>query len=62
MPHVANTVRSLSVAAPAVELGGEGGDELESRFGRACECAWVLVSALGLDQDGGGTGFAEVSE
>ncbi len=56
-------VRPLSVATPAVELGHEGSDDgLDAGFGLASEGAWVLVSALGLEENGRHTGFAEVGE
>ena len=55
-------VRSLSVATPTVELGGEGGDGFDAGFGVAGEGAGVLVSALGLQKDGRHTGLTEVGE
>ena len=45
-----------------VKGGGELCDCFASWFGVDGECAWVLVSALGLEQDGGRSCFTEVGK
>ena len=45
-----------------VKRGGELCDCFVSWFGVYGECAWVLVSALGLEQDGGRSFLTEVGE
>jgi hypothetical protein len=60
--HPVNIARSLSVTASAVELGGEGGDGLDTGFGVAGKGARILVTALRLQKDRRHTRFAEVRE
>ena len=45
-----------------VKCGGELCDCFVSWFGVDGECAWVLVSAFGLEEGGGGSLFTEVGE
>ena len=54
--------QSPSVAAAAVELCGESSDGLDAWFGISGQCAWVLVAALGLEQDRGDALLAEVGQ
>lgn len=53
---------SSSVPTASVVFGGQCGNGFDSRFRVAGEGARVLVSALGLKQDGGHPCFAEVGE
>ena len=45
-----------------VKRGGELGDCFVSWFGVDGECAWILVSALGLEEGGGGSFLTEVGK
>ena len=50
------------MATTAVEFGGEGGDGFDAGFGVPVKGAWVLVAAIGLEQDGGDSFFAKMGE